>query len=48
MYTDSHEESLGNTDQTAYERIPDWLIPLTEHGITSGDVSLVIGIKSHE
>lgn len=28
-----HGESLGNADETAYERIPDWKIPLTEKGI---------------
>lgn len=28
-----HGESLGNADETAYERIPDWKVPLTERGI---------------
>lgn len=28
-----HGESLGNTDETAYARIPDWKIPLTEKGV---------------
>ena len=27
-----HGESLGNTDETAYARIPDWKIPLTRRG----------------
>jgi len=27
-----HGESLGNEDEKAYERVPDWKIPLTEKG----------------
>jgi len=37
-----HGESLGNVEETAYQDIPDWKIPLTERGIaqakSAGDI----------
>mmetsp|Transcript_4849 Transcript_4849/g.6549 ORF Transcript_4849/g.6549 Transcript_4849/m.6549 type:complete len:270 (+) Transcript_4849:92-901(+) len=32
-----HEQSLGNVDESTYTRIPDWKVPLTDHGIQNGE-----------
>lgn len=29
-----HGESMGNVDKTIYRTVPDWKVPLTDHGIT--------------
>ena len=40
-----HEESLGNIDESAYTRIPDWKIPITERGIQHGQEHTAEAVK---
>lgn len=47
IYLIRHAQSLGNVDKTTYSKIPDWKIPLTEHGKTQAQLA-ALQLNNHQ